>query len=62
MFATTDIQTGAPQSHITLPQTAITFNPYGNTVFLVEEQGKGPDGKAAPDGTAEVRHHRGDPG
>ena len=30
---------------MTLPQTAITFNPYGNTVFVVEEKGKQPDGK-----------------
>jgi membrane fusion protein (multidrug efflux system) len=28
-----------------LPQTAITFNPYGNIVFLVEAQAAGPDGK-----------------
>lgn len=45
MFATTDIRIGQASSYITLPQTAITFNPYGNTVFLVEEQGKTPDGK-----------------
>ncbi|MEJ2700334.1 MAG: efflux RND transporter periplasmic adaptor subunit, partial [Desulfuromonadales bacterium] len=45
MFATTDIRVGEPRSHITLPQTAITFNPYGNTVFLVEEKGKGPKGQ-----------------
>jgi membrane fusion protein (multidrug efflux system) len=45
MFVTTDIQIGVPQRHITLPQTAITFNPYGNTVFLIETQGKGKDGK-----------------
>lgn len=40
MFATTDIQIGAPQRHVTLPQTAISFNPYGNTVFLVKKQGQ----------------------
>ena len=45
MFATTDIRLGTPQRHITLPQTAITFNPYGNTVFLVENKGKGHNGK-----------------
>lgn len=45
MFATVRIQSGQPQSFITLPQTAITYNPYGDTVFLVEEKGKGPDGK-----------------
>ena len=33
MFATIDIDVGAPQRHITLPQTAIAYNPYGSTVF-----------------------------
>ncbi len=39
MYATIDIDVGAPQRHITLPQTAIAYNPYGSTVFLVEQQG-----------------------
>lgn len=38
MFATAEILTGEPQRYITLPQTAITFNPYGNMVFRVTEQ------------------------
>jgi membrane fusion protein (multidrug efflux system) len=37
MFATATIATGTPQRYITLPQTAITFNPYGNIVYLVKE-------------------------
>jgi membrane fusion protein (multidrug efflux system) len=45
MYATTKIAIGRPQSFVTLPQTAITYNPYGNVVYLVEERGKGPDGK-----------------
>src|SRR5204863_7922458 len=44
MFATADITTGQTQRYITLPQTAITFNPYGNMVYLVH-QGKDPAGK-----------------
>ena len=47
MFATVSIQSGKPQDFVTLPQTAITFSPYGDTVFLVEEKGKGADGKPA---------------
>jgi membrane fusion protein (multidrug efflux system) len=39
MYATIDIDVGAPQRHITLPQTAIAYNPYGSTVFLVEQNG-----------------------
>ena len=38
MFATLEIQTGQPVRYITLPQTAITFNPYGNMVFRVIEE------------------------
>jgi len=45
MFAITDIEMGAPRRQITLPQTAISYNPYGNLVFLVEDGGKGLDGK-----------------
>jgi membrane fusion protein (multidrug efflux system) len=39
MYATIDIDVGTPQHHITLPQTAIAYNPYGSTVFLIEQQG-----------------------
>jgi len=38
MFATVAIASGEPQSFITLPQTAITFNPYGSTVFIVKSE------------------------
>jgi membrane fusion protein (multidrug efflux system) len=36
MFATIDIDSGAPQPHVTLPQTAVTYNSYGSTVYLVK--------------------------
>jgi membrane fusion protein, multidrug efflux system len=39
MYATVDIDIGSPQRHITLPQPAIAYNPYGSTVFLVEQEG-----------------------
>jgi membrane fusion protein, multidrug efflux system len=46
MFATVKVGVGTPQNLVTLPQTAITYNPYGDTVFVI-----GPDadktGKAA---------------
>jgi membrane fusion protein (multidrug efflux system) len=47
MFATTEIKMGKSQRYVTLPQTAITYNPYGSTVFLVEARGAGPEGKPA---------------
>jgi membrane fusion protein (multidrug efflux system) len=36
MFASVAIDAGAAASEITLPQTAISYAPYGNTVFVVE--------------------------
>jgi membrane fusion protein (multidrug efflux system) len=38
MFANVVIATGIPERRITLPQTAITFNPYGNVVYLLEKE------------------------
>jgi len=46
MYATAQIDTGAPQQFVTLPQTAITYNAYGSTVFLIDDQGK--DDKGQP--------------
>lgn len=37
MYATVDIDVGEPQRYVTLPQTAIGFNPYGNTVYIVDQ-------------------------
>jgi len=46
MYATIDIATGAPHNYITLPQTAITYNPYGDTVYvIVDGKGNDADGK-----------------
>jgi membrane fusion protein (multidrug efflux system) len=44
MYATVAVKAGAVQRYLTVPQTAVTYNPYGETVFVVQE-GKGPDGK-----------------
>jgi membrane fusion protein, multidrug efflux system len=45
MFATVQLETGAAQRLITLPQTAVSYNPYGSLVYLVDDKGKDPDGK-----------------
>ena len=45
MFATVDIDVGSARPLVTLPQTAIAYNSYGNIVFLVEEKGKDAAGK-----------------
>jgi len=45
MYATVDIATGAPQDLITLPQTAVTYNPYGDTVYIIDAKGTAANGK-----------------
>jgi len=46
MFANVTLATGLPQRYLTLPQTAITYNPYGSTVYVVQDQGA--DEKGSP--------------
>lgn len=41
MFAQVQIESGKPLSVLTLPDTAISYNPYGDAVFLIEESEKG---------------------
>ena len=45
MFATVELETGAAERLVTLPQTAVVYNPYGSVVYMVDDKGKGPDGK-----------------
>ncbi len=45
MYATVEITTGAPKRLLTLPVTSITYNAYGNTVFVVESASKDDKGK-----------------
>ena len=53
MYATVEIANGEATQHITLPQTAITYNAYGDTVFVVEKNGV--DDKGNPRLTAVQR-------
>jgi membrane fusion protein (multidrug efflux system) len=46
MFATVTIAVGAPARLVTLPQTTITYNPYGDTVYVLHH-GQDHDGKPA---------------
>ena len=46
MFATSKVQTTAPIKYLTLPQTAVSFNPYGEVIYLISETGK--DDKGNP--------------
>lgn len=36
MFANVSLDVGAKKRYLTLPQTAITYNPYGSTVFVLK--------------------------
>jgi len=45
MYASVSVQSGKPQRYLTIPRAAVAFNPYGETVYIIEEKGKGPDGK-----------------
>lgn len=45
MFATVKIDSGVTERLLTLPQTAVTYNPYGDTVYVLVPHGNGPDGK-----------------
>jgi membrane fusion protein, multidrug efflux system len=44
MFANVSIDVGTPQSYLTLPQTAVNYNPYGSVLFLAVQ---GPAGLQA---------------
>jgi membrane fusion protein, multidrug efflux system len=49
MYANVKIDAGSEQRYLTLPQTAITYNPYGATIFVIKP-GTQPDaqGKTLP--------------
>ncbi|HEY8099450.1 MAG TPA: efflux RND transporter periplasmic adaptor subunit [Burkholderiaceae bacterium] len=50
MFANVNVDMGEKKSYLTLPQTAITYNPYGSTVFVLKpEQGKDQEKSAKKD-------------
>lgn len=45
MFVDVTIITGKPSLYLTVPQTAISYNPYGNLVYTIENTGKMQQGK-----------------
>jgi membrane fusion protein (multidrug efflux system) len=51
MFANVTVEVGGKKQYLTLPQTAITYNPYGSTVFVVQPAQQVPKA-AAPGGAA----------
>ncbi len=53
LFATAKVNQGEERQYLTLPSTAIAYNPYGSTVFIVKDEGK--DDKGKPKLTVEQR-------
>ncbi|HWJ34710.1 MAG TPA: efflux RND transporter periplasmic adaptor subunit [Steroidobacteraceae bacterium] len=53
MYANVEIDNGSASTQITLPQSAITYNPYGDTVYVVQKNGT--DDKGNPKLTAVQR-------
>ena len=45
MYATIKVRAGKTMRYLTVPRTAVTFNPYGETVYIVEKKGTDKDGK-----------------
>jgi membrane fusion protein (multidrug efflux system) len=45
MFANVTVSAGAAARLITLPQTAIVYSPYGDSVFAIEDRGKDETGR-----------------
>ncbi len=46
MFVRTTVNVGDRKQHLTLPQAAITYNPYGSTVFIVQPASSPPPAAA----------------
>jgi membrane fusion protein, multidrug efflux system len=45
MYASVRIAAGNKERYVTLPQTALTYNPYGETVYIVDDKGTDPEGQ-----------------
>lgn len=45
MYGVVSIITSAPKDYLTVSQAAITYNPYGDFVYILKEKGKDPKGQ-----------------
>jgi membrane fusion protein, multidrug efflux system len=45
MYAGVRVAAGEKQRYVTLPQTAVTYNPYGETVYIIDDKGTNPQGQ-----------------
>jgi membrane fusion protein (multidrug efflux system) len=51
MFTNASVEVGEQQRYLTLPQTAIVYNPYGETVFIVKKKSEFDKAQAALKGS-----------
>jgi membrane fusion protein, multidrug efflux system len=52
MFASVEVEAGNARPALIVPATSIIYAPYGDSVYLVEEQKEDPNAKPDPDGKA----------
>ncbi|MBF0478034.1 MAG: efflux RND transporter periplasmic adaptor subunit [Candidatus Omnitrophica bacterium] len=45
MFVSIEVPAGSEGHFLTVPQTAVTYNPFGETIFIIQETEKDKDGK-----------------
>lgn len=45
MYASSEVNYGEPVNYITLPLNAVSFNPYGEIVYIIKENGKDKNGE-----------------
>jgi membrane fusion protein, multidrug efflux system len=55
MFANVSVATGGAQQYLTLPQTAVVYNPYGASVFVIKSGGMAPTSATNTPGELTVR-------
>jgi len=48
MFVGVEVEAGKPVNYLTVPQTAVSFNPYGDIIFVVRESDKEKDENDKP--------------
>ncbi len=61
MYGTVAVASSAPQDFLTVPQTAITYAPYGDTVFVItDKDSKGASGKFVKQSFVKIGQTRGD--
>lgn len=46
MYGIVDIKTSSPKNYLTVPQTAISYNPYGDFVYILKGEKKDKEGKS----------------